>query len=561
MITDLFKREEQSGVSPDGSAHAPVSIQELAKGLTLEDYLSLLSALNKLAIVSVTDAKGTIIYANEKFVEVSKYPLVEILGQNHRILKSGRQPQSMFIELWKTISSGRAWRGEIQNRAKDGTYYWVDTSIAPIIGASGKPERYVAVRFLISDKKEIETELAVKAASLEESRQALLNVLDDLNVERNRAVEEKARTETLLASIGDGVIAADVAGVVTFINDSALTMLALRREDALNKDARSLFTVELDDKPLSKEEHLISRVLAERVSITTDPKKTLSFITIGGRKFPVSATAAPVLSGEKLIGAIKTFRDISVEKEVDRVKSEFVSLASHQLRTPLSTINWYAEMLTAGDAGALSAEQQKYVEEIYRGNQRMVELVNALLNVSRLELGTFVVDPLPTDIVKLAKDVVQELEPKIFARKIDFVERYADSIPNMSVDPNLMRIIFTNVTSNAVKYTPENGRVTLDLHTEGAGESGKLVMEVSDTGYGIPKEAHDKIFTKLYRADNVRIRETDGTGLGLYLVKSILEKTGGSISFVSEENKGTTFHIELPLAGMRKKEGAKTLGS
>lgn len=557
MITLFSNRKEDATDIPDSGTF----VRDLAKGLTQQDYSSLLSALNKLAIVSVTNAKGDILYANEKFIEVSKYTLPEILGQNHRILKSGHQPQSLFIDLWKTISSGSVWRGEIKNRAKDGTYYWVDTSIAPVLSSSNIPERYVAIRFLISEKKEIEAELDEKATSLEESRQALLNVLDDLNVERNRAVEEKARTEILLASIGDGVIATDAAGTTTFINDSALTMLGLTRERALGSDVRALFDIEADDKSLPKEEHLISRVLATRVSLATDPKKTLSFVTTDGRKFPVSATVAPVLSSGKLIGAIKTFRDITIEKEVDRVKSEFVSLASHQLRTPLSTINWYAEMLTAGDAGALTPEQNKYVEEIYRGNQRMVELVNALLNVSRLELGTFVVDPLPTDVVKLAKDVVRELEPKIFERKIDFTEKYADSIPIMQVDPNLMRIIFQNIATNAVKYTPPGGRVILDIHVEGTGEEAKLVTEIADTGYGIPKEARDKIFTKLYRADNVRTKETDGTGLGLYLAKSILEKTGGSISFVSEENKGTTFRVEVPLTGMRKKEGSKPLNT
>lgn len=135
--------------------------------LSEQDYKALLTALDDTALVSVTDAKGRIIYANETFVKVSKYSLDELLGQNHRILKSGHQPDDLFVDLWKTISAGKVWRGEIKNRDKKGDYYWVDTSIAPILGANKKPERYISVRFLITDRKRSEQEAAEKAAELE----------------------------------------------------------------------------------------------------------------------------------------------------------------------------------------------------------------------------------------------------------------------------------------------------------------------------------------------------------------------------------------------------------
>ena len=121
--------------------------------LTLEDYQGMLGAIDHSALLSLTDAKGNILYVNDKFLEVSKYDLDDLIGQNHRILKSDHQPQEVFVELWKTISSGKVWRGDIKNRAKDGTYYWVDSSIAPILDKEGKPSRYVAIRFPITDRK------------------------------------------------------------------------------------------------------------------------------------------------------------------------------------------------------------------------------------------------------------------------------------------------------------------------------------------------------------------------------------------------------------------------
>jgi PAS domain S-box-containing protein len=144
------------------------------RGLTQEDYDALLTALDTTALVSVTDKEGNIIFANQIFVKISKYSLPELIGQNHRILKSSQQSDSMFDELWKTISSGRVWRGEIMNRAKDGTYYWVDTSIAPILDKTGKPERYISVRFLITDRKRIEQDEHAKSEDLQKLNDAMV---------------------------------------------------------------------------------------------------------------------------------------------------------------------------------------------------------------------------------------------------------------------------------------------------------------------------------------------------------------------------------------------------
>lgn len=242
-------------------------------------------------------------------------------------------------------------------------------------------------------------------------------------------------------------------------------------------------------------------------------------------------------------------------KQIDKAKSEFVSLASHQLRTPLSTVNWYAEMLLAGDAGKLNDEQKKYIEKAYKGNQRMIKLVNSLLNVSRLELGTFVIETEPTDIVKLARSVIDEQKSKSDAKKIKITPHLSKGMPSIQADPNLLRMVFQNLLSNSIKFTPENGKIEFEISSG----SKDIKIRVSDTGLGIPKNQHDKIFTKFFRADNVKEQDTDSTGLGLYIVKSIVEHSGGKIWFESEENKGTTFFVTLPLKGMEKKEGSKTL--
>jgi two-component system sensor histidine kinase VicK len=249
---------------------------------------------------------------------------------------------------------------------------------------------------------------------------------------------------------------------------------------------------------------------------------------------------SPVIPQRKLVGLE---RDITKEKEIDKAKTEFVSLASHQLRTPLSTISWYTEMLLAGDVGKISPPQKKYLEEIYQGNQRMIELVNLLLNVSRIELGTFKAEPKPIYVITLFESILDEQKVKIANKKLIITKNFNKSIPVFLIDPNLFVIVFQNLLNNAIEYTPDGGRIETSISFN---DSKTILIKVSDTGYGIPKYQQDKIFTKLFRADNVKKKDTKGTGLGLYIAKSIINNMGGEIWFESEENKGTTFYVTLP---------------
>ncbi len=283
--------------------------------------------------------------------------------------------------------------------------------------------------------------------------------------------------------------------------------------------------------------------------------------------FPVFITVSPIIQEGKVVGVIDVFRDITKEKTIDRAKSEFVSLASHQLRTPLSAVNWYAEMLLSGDLGAVDPNQKKYLEEIYDANRRMVELVNALLNVSRIDLGTFAIEPEELALDKLAKNVISELQPQIVYKKLQLGEHYDPLLPTIKADPKLTRIIFQNLLSNSARYTADGGKIDLELKLAKSGSDvgdrkaayDGILIKVSDNGFGIPENVKEKVFAKLFRADNAKVRVPEGTGLGLYIVKSIVDAVSGSIWFDSVENQGTTFYVLLPLAGMPKKEGTKQL--
>lgn len=435
------------------------------------------------------------------------------------------------------------------------------------LAVTAKKKEFVRRKLVViaKEKERVRRKLVVTAKKLEELRETLEKKV----LERTKDIkQDKIKDEALLESIGDGVVATDQNGKVIVINKSAEDLLGVTKIELIGKSfIRVVSQEDAQGNKIPDKLRPITLALSSEATTTTITTATYYFVRKNGTKFPAAITVTPFILDLKTVGAIIVFRDITKEKEIDKAKTEFVSLASHQLRTPLTTVSWYAEMILKGDVGKIIPEQRKYLEEIYRGNQRMIELVNTLLDVSRIELGTFIIKPTLTDIIALAQSVADEQKPEIKKKKLIIVENFSQDVPVFSTDPKLLRMIFQNLLINAVEYTPPGGKIEFGISLDKGKK--EIQIKISDTGYGIPKDQQHKIFTKLFRADNVREKDTDGTGLGLYIVKSIVENFGGKIWFESEENKGTTFYVTLPLEGVKKsseggsasggKKGAKAL--
>lgn len=235
-------------------------------------------------------------------------------------------------------------------------------------------------------------------------------------------------------------------------------------------------------------------------------------------------------------------KQVDAVSELDRQKDELLSIVSHQLATPVSSVKWYIEMMLDGDMGKLNQEQEENLKTVQEVSSTLSELVSMILDVSRIQLGKMKVDPQELDLNSFFKEIINVIEPKAKEKNINLVKEIPDTFPVAKLDKRLTRMTVENLLSNAVKYTPENGRVEFQIKIEG----NTLKCKVADTGYGIPKKEQKQIFQKLFRASNVR-NNVDGNGFGLYVAKGAIESQGGKIEFSSEEGKGTIFSFELPV--------------
>ncbi|MDB5171039.1 MAG: hypothetical protein JWO35_733 [Candidatus Saccharibacteria bacterium] len=358
--------------------------------------------------------------------------------------------------------------------------------------------------------------------------------------------EQQAEAEALFTSIGDGAISTDEFGRITRVNPVAQDILGYSETELIGEwFPKKIIAITSDDIPVN----LIDRPITKAFLTGRSISEKMYYRRKNGEKVPVSISVSPILLEGKPLGAVEVFRDITLEEEVDRMKSEFISLASHQLRTPLSAIKTYSHMLVDGYMGDITPTQKKSLRTIISGANRMNELISTLLNITRIESGTIAVTLRMVQLERTIDDVIKEVSMMAADKSIS-IELKNESQASISIktDALILKEIITNLVSNAVKYTPENGSVTITTLQRGA----DVLITVSDTGWGIPLQSQDQIFSKFFRAPNIVMRETTGTGLGLYLVKGLVDTLGGSISFKSREGTGTTFYLTLPRTPKRK---------
>jgi PAS domain S-box-containing protein len=353
--------------------------------------------------------------------------------------------------------------------------------------------------------------------------------------------EKTAQLEAVLRSIGSGLIVTGQAGKIVLINDAACQMLGWQREEAEGRVFTEVLPMEVMSPAAAGEmfeEEPILNVLATG-------KKTTNYYLIrkDKTKFPAELTTSSVIYNGEVIGATISFVDITHQIEAERAKSDFVAIASHQLRTPLGSIRWNLEMLMEEEFGPLSEAAKKTLREIYDSNRRMIDLVNDLLDVSRIEQGRVPNNPQPTEFAPLVAAVMEELKGLAGQKSQTLVMENNCFSPKINIDPKRLREVVENLVDNAIKYTPEGGEIRIKVE----GDEREIRFSVADTGLGIPEAEQDRMFDRFFRAGNALKTQTEGSGLGLYIAKAYVESWGGRLWFTSREGQGSTFYFKIPI--------------
>jgi PAS domain S-box-containing protein len=401
-----------------------------------------------------------------------------------------------------------------------------------------RPARFTAQQLSLVEAAGIQAAGAIANASLYDLTRQQAERLGAL---MRAAQVEVAKQQAILESIADGVLVTGDGGEIIIANLPAADMLGVPRSRLSGRPVSTLlgrYGESGDNWVRTVQEWAGQPGSVTRSHVFQDR------LQIGERIIGIHVS--PVFAGEQYIGAVAIFRDITREVEVDRMKSEFVSTVSHELRTPMTSIKGYADLLLMGVAGELGAAQQRYLEVIKKNADRLQWLVNDLLDISRIETGKTQLDLQPVDVARLIAGIVNDhVRGRVQheGKELAITSDVAPSLPRVLGDPEKVTRILTNLVDNAINYTPPGGSVAISAQTQGEFVS----IAVHDTGIGIAKEDHERIFERFYRVEVDEVQAVPGTGLGLSIVQSLVAMHGGAMTLQSEVGEGSTFTFTLPV--------------
>lgn len=515
---------------------------------SLPDLEALLQALSNSAIVSETNAQGNITFANDMFVEISKYSREELIGQNHRILKSGLHSKALYENLWATISRGRIWRGLFKNKAKDGTYYWVDSSIAPILGKDGKPFKYISVRFLVTERQQAEEALretikqqnALAILSQEALANTNLLLLFDtatkllkktLNIDYAAVLKLLPGSKNLLYEAGTGLDFAVKGKTIVSAeeNNSMAAYTLASKQPTIVKDitteSRFVGATILHD-------HNVRSGVCVAIQGSENPYGILQVYSTKKRDFTI---------GE--ISLIQSFANLlanAARNQLDKRKDEFLGVASHEIKTPLTSIKTFTQLLYK------HAEKQKdehsllFLSKMDHQINKMTDLISDLLDISRINSGKIVYNDELFNINEIADEIISELQLTTKKHKIILEKNISRKIYG---DKFRIGQVLTNLLTNAIKFSPGSDKIEVSTQEDDE----RVVVSVQDYGIGIPKNEQPHIFGRFYQGNGIRGKLfPGGLGLGLYISAEIIKRHNGEMWVESEEGKGSKFSFSLP---------------
>lgn len=495
----------------------------------------------------ITDRDGFIQWANPAFTNLTGFEVMEeVLGKNPRhLVKSGEQSEEFYKNLWDTILAGKVWHGELVNSRKDGSFYDEEMTITPFIGENGEITNFIAVKQDITERKQTEAALA----------------------------RSERAYRTLFENVPIGLYRTTADGILLEANPALVRMLGYKdRESLLGKRVEDLYrhpNYEEKFRNEMRKEDLLTNFEAEyrRPDGTTfwtedyahairDEEGNLLFyegslIDITERK-----------EAEELLHHYTNELENRVAERTaelvraNRAKDEFLANMSHELRTPLTSILGFSEILLNKMYGALNEKQNQYMENIHASGRHLLGLINDILDIAKIETGKFELNPENTSVKLVCESSLVFVKHMAQKKFISVEYSFDESVPLVFADPKRLKQILVNLLNNAVKFTPERGAIKLETWQDE--KEGRIWFSVSDTGIGIAPENMQKLFQPFEQLESGLSRQYGGTGLGLSLVKKMVELHGGHIVVESEPGKGSRFYFNIPIRNSQNAQTKKT---
>jgi len=526
----------------------------------LERYIKEFSTFLPLPVCLINSSK-VIIDVNSAFLKLSGYLESEIMGQKIEKMFAKNKIISAFLK--KLFKEKKILKKEVEFLDKNNQISIVNLFASPRKNHQNKIVGYFLAMSNIDELKKLQNNLEGKVKErteeLQKTHDALLQTLEEVNIAKAEIEKEQKRTGAILSNFLDPVVVVDNNNKIIFLNPAAEKIFGSAKE-ALGKNLKSkskrfsfqdfqeIINQKFEVREIELDKH--HNPVVEEVIIYSNEEKNeeespfSADLSKKGKESIVYKVLTATVCDEKNIcfGRMKLFYDLTREKMIDKMKTEFISIAAHQLRTPLSATKWAIKMVVDGDMGNITEIQKDILMKGYISNERVIGLINDMLYVSKIEEGRFGYTFGVGDISEVLDKIFNESKEDIKNKSINLKIKKPNIIPKISLDKEKMELAIRNIFENSIRYTPENGKIEAIVKL-----NKNLKLIIKDNGVGIPKDNQKKLFTKFFRGENVVRMQTEGSGLGLFIVKNIIEKHGGKIEIKSEEGNGTEVIITLPL--------------
>ncbi len=436
-----------------------------------------------------------------------------------------------------TAVTSRVSEGQLSERANIGS----DDEI----GELGKSFNQMADKLQRSQKgltKDVAAktkELSGKVAELEDTKKAMLNLLEDLRVEKEQAVQEKAKDAAFLQAIGDALIITDEEGKIVLVNACAKKLFGWKRKGVVGM--HMFEATDLEDR----QGHVLTSAERPLTQVLSGKKSSVSsnlYVRKGDERFPLDFTITPIKVGKKRLGTVAIFRDVTEREEMQQLQKEFVSIASHELRTPITALIGYLSLVKRQDATDFE-QTRHFLDRAYAAAGRLSELIEDLLSVARLEEGRVSLNLELMNPSPIVTEVITRLQPKVLDKKIKLeFNNQLKTGHHVEIDQSKLEQVLLNLVDNAIKYTPVRGTVGVTA----AATAKEVVITVTDTGIGIHPDNLEKVFDKFFREYTELSVSAGGTGLGLFITRELIERQGGELILESVQGEGTTATVRFP---------------